>query len=962
MGHVDRALHHFLGRVMRRIALLFVLVLTSQASAATNYLNDASCVAVYSCESGAVTTNSCAGGGNTLTNNNTVTAVSSNAKWGSSACDFNGTNQYLSCTDAGCSSLDITSGPMTALCWITADAVGATGISFIDKGADTSRSWLLGLLSSSAYPHWLAYTAALDQIHPIDALAMTTGVPHFVATTYTGDTTANGVKMYIYKAGSTRTVTATAASTGLNNSASDFHMGATYSSGTTPTKFFDGREECAVFSRVLSSDELCELCRFDPDGTGTDDFTACGSCTYSSAPTPTATVTITSTPTKTATPTTTATSTGATATITPGIPTVTPTPVPTFTPNGSGNVYYLGTAWSECSGGGCLDDADCGTSRANACATLSYWTGNRRGVLQVGDTVRIAPGTYSGGNTCIVARNGVTYEGRTAADTALTNWVGGPVIDARTTSTASPCNGKAGMGEGGGTNNFTLRNLTLYGSNNPNSGSWFQPTTTTETNFVVDGVRVTQVASGYVFTVGQILGGEEDGCNVYRMTNTIIRNSSFDTNGGSPGLYVGCNDGGIIEYSTAYYNGGTLPSNPTQSVCGGDGDGIQIGGLKNGAIRYNTLYDNCEGNLDLAGINAGAQCDATVYNNRVEGNIMYDSFTTNAPDRTSGWSSSHCAHNNTYVNNFVFGVTSGVTHYSCAHHDTIESNTIWSTNGHALMMFDNNRALTLRNNILVANTTVNPAVYLDWGTTGPESTWENNLVVNTGSGGLVADFECNAGTAAAGVTSCQTCGTGRNGTIDAQWPGLDPGYNVLSNGGNRLSTLATFITQGDAGQWFGSESGDTDRWGTKPTVQNESVLSAANLHLAPSDTEAQNRGNTTVAVDFDGQTRTAPHDIGADDAGPAGAATPTTTPTPTATVSPTPTVTVTATRTATPTPTATVTATPTPTITQTPAPGATATPSATPTKTATPTNRPTPRDQGNALVGGSLEGAGGPQP
>lgn len=941
---------------MRLLALLLT-VLATPAWAATNYLNDASCVAVYSCESGAVTTNTCAGGGNTLTNNGTVTAVSSDAKWGNEACDFNGTNQFLSCTDAGCPGLDITSGPLTVLCWATPDAVGAVAHAIMDKGSDSSRSWLLGPLSSSAYPRWVAYTTALDQIHPIDALAMTTGVSHFVAATYTGDTTASGVKLYVYKAGSQRTVTATAVSTGLNNSSSDFHMGATYSSGTTATKFFDGRLECAVFNRVLSADELCEICRYDPNGAGTDDFAACGSCTITGGVTPTPTPTVTPTATKTATPTVTATMTGATPTQTPGAPTLTPTPTTTSTPNGAGNTYYIGTAWAECSGSGCQDDADCGTTRGNACATLAYWTANRRAVLQFGDTVRIAPGTYSGGATCIIPKNGVTYEGRTAADTALTTWAGGPVIDASATSTAGPCGGRAIADTGTGLANFTLRYFTLSGATNTGSGSWLRATSAVESGLLIDGIRVTNVNAGYPFVIGDTPSSLNE-CPTRLMRNVTVRNSQFDTNGGSPGLFVGCVDGMDIGTSRAFYNGGAHPSNPTQSACGADGDGIQIAGMINGVIHDNELFDNCEGNLDLAGIWNGAQCDGAVHDNIVERNIMYSTFTTNVGDRTSGWSSSHCAHHNTYRNNFVFGPVSGVVHYSCANHDTLDSNTIWVTSGKALTLYNNHRGDTIRNNIFIANT-ADEAVRVDRATTGQETTWMNNVIVNTGGGPLIFERECNNND-----PTCTVCGTGGDGGPSSpNWPGLDPTYDVTSNGGSGLSNLATFQTQGDAGQWFGSESGDTDQWGTKPTVQSEATLSAANLHLAPGDTIAKNNGSTTLVSDFDGQTRTAPHDIGADDAAPAGAGTPTVTPTPTATRTPTPTVTVTPTRTATPTPTATVTATPTVTATTTPGPGATVTRTPTPTRTVTPSPAvPTPRDNGNAMVGGSLEGAGGPRP
>lgn len=128
---------------------------------------------------------------------------------------------------------------------------------------------------------------------------------------------------------------------------------------------------------------------------------------------------------------------------------------------------------------------------------------------------------------------------------------------------------------------------------------------------------------------------------------------------------------------------------------------------------------------------------------------------------------------------------------------------------------------------------------------------------------------------------------------------------------------------------------------------------AANYHLAAWDTVAQNAGtdlsgdaHLAFTVDINGEVRTDPWDIGADEqTKPAGSATATPTATPTVTFTPTisptltysPTATLTATISVTLTHSATTSPTPTRTPTSTPSPFATPTATVTPTLTVTPT-------------------------
>jgi hypothetical protein len=93
------------------------------------------------------------------------------------------------------------------------------------------------------------------------------------------------------------------------------------------------------------------------------------------------------------------------------------------------------------------------------------------------------------------------------------------------------------------------------------------------------------------------------------------------------------------------------------------------------------------------------------------------------------------------------------------------------------------------------------------------------------------------------------------------WPGDQNTPDLLGN------ELARFRSEGDAGRWFGPESGDTDIWGQVPALVGSSSPSAANLHLGASDDVARNRGQTISGFgqDYDGQARLSPWDIGADE-------------------------------------------------------------------------------------------------
>src|SRR5690242_19945341 len=95
-------------------------------------------------------------------------------------------------------------------------------------------------------------------------------------------------------------------------------------------------------------------------------------------------------------------------------------------PAAQATTYYIGN-FTKCAGVSCpaaADDGSCGAS--HPCATLAYWSQNRRSVLATGDTVRLTGvfGPSSNSNHCIMPTNAanVTYEGRNADDTSATGF------------------------------------------------------------------------------------------------------------------------------------------------------------------------------------------------------------------------------------------------------------------------------------------------------------------------------------------------------------------------------------------------------------------------------------------------------------------------------------------------------------------------------------------------------------
>jgi len=532
-------------------------------------------------------------------------------------------------------------------------------------------------------------------------------------------------------------------------------------------------------------------------------------------------------------------------------------------------VYYVGAF----TGATPTDDAQCGTGVGRApaphpCATLAYWTQNRRSVLTRGDVVRLTGtlGPSSNANHCILAAPGVTYEGRTAADAASTSYADA-IIDASSTPDAFPCFAGGIRCVGCDLGNFTLRNLTITQARGTNgSGNILNPGATTASGLGISRVRFT--ANG---STGLIVGAtdlsEDNPCQGHRnLQGLTVADSQFDGNAGS-GLWIGCVDGASIQRVSAFDNRAPGRTYADCAASGGslsgcdDYDGIHVGGLVNATIADVSVYRNGEDGIDVSG-NGATRCDAAVHEVVIDRAVVYDSPKNNI-------SINHCNYHITVRNSFVWGGGKGLECYECAHDAQIYDNTFWMNAGLVLRFWENCRRFDVRNNIFRGQGS-DTAIVSDSASMTREQTWNNNLVINDGSG-FAFDRNDGAGCQANATygVACPGCPAGdpqspcRSGDpCPSPHAPSDLPYDDTSSNG-----LVKFKKACASGVLF---SGcDRDVWGVHPALRNATAPTAANLHLAPGDTVAVGGGVTLSPAfpDYDGDARPqgTRWDIGADE-------------------------------------------------------------------------------------------------
>ncbi len=533
----------------------------------------------------------------------------------------------------------------------------------------------------------------------------------------------------------------------------------------------------------------------------------------------------------------------------------------------SATIYYIG----QFSGSSPVDAADCGVGRGGTannrpCASLAYWTQNRRGLLLPGDTVRIAPAVYQqtgSQNNCIMAAPGVTYEGRTATDTALDNFTSvkidmtgcNPNGDINSTCN---CNGVNGHRSGGSLSGFTVRDLKIQ--NSPNAGSSASAGIRINVGKITDGLTIDRVwienvgRQGMIFQEPSQTDVDCSGSRVLRNL-TIVDSRVNGARGVFGGIAMGCVDGFVVtrnlvhdNYEATDYAACTVGA----SGCN-DHDGIQMAGAINGTVSKNHVHHCGEDCIDVGGHYR------KTYNVVIEGNEVHDGGSRFA--KVSGGAGPNVV----FRNNFFYGGAGPVEVGACGFGIKWHNNTIWKTNdGMAVKLWSACKDCEFRNNIIRGvPSAASQVVMVSRGSTisngGVDVVWENNVVIAVGPGRAIAE-DLGAGSCNEDGCICEGLCT-KPAWCPVPWPAEQDTPDLLPN------ELARFRAEGDSGRWFGVESGDTDVWGQAPALVNAASPSAANLHLGASDAAARNRGQTIAGFgqDYDGQSRFGPWDIGADE-------------------------------------------------------------------------------------------------
>jgi hypothetical protein len=540
--------------------------------------------------------------------------------------------------------------------------------------------------------------------------------------------------------------------------------------------------------------------------------------------------------------------------------------------------YYIGAF----TGSTPANDSSCGTGTGAApnphpCSTLAYWTQSRRQVLQPGDTVRIAPGTYGPTNSayhCIVADPGVLYEGRNANDTQASSSATA-IIDLASTPESDPCWSQFIGCNGCDFHNFQLRSLTLRNARGgPGTPGWMKPVGCSGPggnceNFTMRHVRISGSRDD---SFGFLIGDWGDCGNgmgrtcTRRTRNVVIDNCEFDNSLGD-GLMLGLIDGFTISNTTIHNNGNNWcnpsvnPSCPTQNfACNpdcNDDDGLNVLGAANGTITDSGGYQNRQETWDFTRMaDGGDNCEGVTHSI-----VMDRTYSHNCGN--SNYSFSGCANTITVRNSFVWGEGNAFNMYYGSCRLKFYNNTVYSAGWQAVSAFSAHGESEFRNNVFVSNNSGGAVVRLTNSQVAPgnNGAWENNIVANTGDNGQASAIMV------LNPPNPNTCNEMQN---DADYPCAKvtctyspPTYQFPDTG--------TGLTNWRNARYFGTTTAANDKWGNGPTFVNSSSPSVANLHLQSSDTIAQNAGIgiASFSADYDAAARPqgGAWDIGADEVG-----------------------------------------------------------------------------------------------
>lgn len=510
--------------------------------------------------------------------------------------------------------------------------------------------------------------------------------------------------------------------------------------------------------------------------------------------------------------------------------------------------WYIGS-FTQCGGGACNTASNTGScgQAPTPCATLAYFTTNRRSAVQSGDTIRIT-GTHTGnsasGNCVIVEDTNLTIEGRKADDSAragggslatFTNSVwsdisgaNGAVIDHQNTGTgASPCEGAAILGQGVDFSGLTVSDLAVKNlpsagtSGGRGSGVWLQPSSASQPNNVVLQNLVVEGMGRSGITVTNNGGFTDNNCsNGWDVTNLTIKNSRVKDNPSEPGfggISVSCTEAYTIQDNLVQNNGSANDEDGIKSWCG-----------RFGLIQGNRLLDNGEDDIDVGG---HWNDDCSEYN-WVDANDMRDS-TSQRGMKTSGglrWL--------TISNNYFLGPRLGLG--QCSEQVEIVGNTFVSDGGDRnFESFQATQESRVYNNGIFCNNLDGANECIFWDTrstellTNANVSWDYNGLYNQQTTASVFALEQVSST-------CNSACTGRICQDLGPAPGTPSSFTH--------SQLANF----QAKNLFDGGDGTNDRWGQLPSFVNASGTTPASFSLQSSDTAWNGQGVNPTTVNIGG--------------------------------------------------------------------------------------------------------------
>ncbi len=236
---------------------------------ANDFSGDTNCVAVWNFESGAFTSDS--KGSNTLTDNNTVSANTTDYKQGSQAADFeSNANESFSVTDTNLDSgfplkNGDTNKKISVCLWFRMESAQGTSqrtlVSKTDRNGKDSLELYTDVVSGNDEVHfWLGYNngASVEDIQMISQASGFWATDTWYHIGFTYDDSTKGWTVKLHKEGDTNYTNSGTATNNINVEDGDFAIGGICVNGSISTaNDWDGEmDEVVIFKDILTETEI----------------------------------------------------------------------------------------------------------------------------------------------------------------------------------------------------------------------------------------------------------------------------------------------------------------------------------------------------------------------------------------------------------------------------------------------------------------------------------------------------------------------------------------------------------------------------------------------------------------------------------------------------------------------------------------------------------------------------------